>query len=290
MTFASGARIVYKPSDQKLGAAYFDFLAWLDEQGCPVRLRSPAILDRGDYGWVEFIENLPCAAADDAHVYYRRLGALLCLIYVLNGIDMHFENVVACGDEPVPIDLETIYHPVLPIEEPDDADPASSRLRHSVLRAHILPNPVKLYDRYYDISVIGRSSGNLRPLKMLKWARINADAMNFAIGEVPPPLAGNTPRLADHDLNAAPFVSDMSSGFQDMYRFLLTRRDYLLAADSPLNRMFACPARLLFRATGYYQSVLNKALNPAYLQDGADFGIQLDVMARSLLNRLSPTP
>ena len=288
VTFAPGARVVYKPNSQQLEAAYLAFLAWLEEQGCPIRLRGVEVVNRGRYGWAEFIENRPCAARDDAHVYYRRLGGLLCLIYALNGVDMHFENVVACGDEPIPIDLETIYHPVLPIEQSDDVDLASARLRHSVLRAHILPNPVKLHDGYYDISVIGRSPDNQRPVKMLKWAHINADAMNFAPGEAPSPVGGNTPRFADHSLSATPFVSDMLRGFEDMYRFLLTRREHLLGADSPLNRMFACPARLLFRATGYYQSVLNKALNPSSLQDGADFAIQLDVLARSRLK--SPFP
>src|SRR3712207_8377597 len=42
--------------------------------------------------------------------YYERAGMLLCLFYVLEGTDCHYENIIASGEYPVLIDTETLMH------------------------------------------------------------------------------------------------------------------------------------------------------------------------------------
>jgi lantibiotic modifying enzyme len=42
--------------------------------------------------------------------YYQRAGQLLCLLYVLGANDCHNENLIACGEHPVLVDLETLMH------------------------------------------------------------------------------------------------------------------------------------------------------------------------------------
>ena len=44
-------------------------------------------------------------------LFFRRAGAWLALLHVFAATDMHQENMIACGDHPVPIDLETILQP-----------------------------------------------------------------------------------------------------------------------------------------------------------------------------------
>ena len=39
--------------------------------------------------------------------FYRRQGALLALLYALEATDFHAENLIASGEFPVLIDLET---------------------------------------------------------------------------------------------------------------------------------------------------------------------------------------
>ena len=43
--------------------------------------------------------------------FYHRQGALLALLYVLDGTDMHYENLIAVGEQPVLVDVETLFHP-----------------------------------------------------------------------------------------------------------------------------------------------------------------------------------
>ena len=68
------------------------------------------MLDRSTHGWVEFVEHLPCRDHDEARRYYERAGMLLCLFYVLEGTDCHYENIIASGEYPVLIDTETLMH------------------------------------------------------------------------------------------------------------------------------------------------------------------------------------
>ena len=63
--------------------------------------------------------------------FYRRQGVLLALLYLLGMTDIHHENLIACADQPVLVDVETLLHPDLPV--PTAApDPAARALRTSV--------------------------------------------------------------------------------------------------------------------------------------------------------------
>ena len=40
-------------------------------------------------------------------IFYIRFGEILALSYILNATDLHMENLIAYGEYPVIIDLET---------------------------------------------------------------------------------------------------------------------------------------------------------------------------------------
>ena len=123
LTFASGLRVVYKPRSLALDAAYGRLLAWVAAQAPPdgvtradvtrgfagLALR---VLDRGDHGWVEFVEQEACAGLAEVRAYFALAGGLVCLTHVLRGSDLHMENVIATRRGPVLIDLEMLLQPV----------------------------------------------------------------------------------------------------------------------------------------------------------------------------------
>ena len=49
--------------------------------------------------------------------FYRKLGGLSAITYVLGASDLHSDNIIAKGDTPHIIDYETIIQPYL---HPDD--------------------------------------------------------------------------------------------------------------------------------------------------------------------------
>src|SRR4030095_10435406 len=107
-------------------------------------LRSLKVLNRTTHGWMEFVEHAPLPDADGARRYYRRVGMMLSLIHALDGVDFHLANVIASGEEPVIVDLETLLHAVprpWDSEMADSADlQALGSIEGSVLRSGLLPS------------------------------------------------------------------------------------------------------------------------------------------------------
>ena len=108
LRFEDGARVVYKPKDLRLDAGWRALVERLNRTGAPVELRAVRALTRDGYGWTEFIEHADYADPDGAKRFFRRSGAWLALFHCFAGCDMHQENMLATGEHPVPIDLETI--------------------------------------------------------------------------------------------------------------------------------------------------------------------------------------
>ena len=80
------------------------FLVYLNGRtggGSAVYLLVPIVVDRCDYGWMTYHGQQPCECVEDVENYYRRAGAILCLVYAVNGTDFHCENLIAHGSHPV---------------------------------------------------------------------------------------------------------------------------------------------------------------------------------------------
>ena len=55
-TLSSGARVVYKPRSLAVDVHFQELLAWLNECGAEPRFRILKYVNRGDHGWVEFVQ------------------------------------------------------------------------------------------------------------------------------------------------------------------------------------------------------------------------------------------
>ncbi|VBA50003.1 hypothetical protein LAUMK191_01750 [Mycobacterium attenuatum] len=281
--FATGEMLIYKPKDLALEAAYFRFTTWLNTLGADPTFPVLKILERDGYGWVEFVDNRPCDSDEQVGRFYRRSGALLCLLYAFNGTDFHFENLIACAEYPVPVDLETIYSHPMATDDSELTDEVARRLGRSVLATHFLPNPVKGQHRHYDISAIARSADEEGEYEVLTWQHINTDGLAYRYGKVKPKQGDNLPRFEEQYLSPDSNVEDIVDGFQAVYELLTSHREELLATDSPFREVFSYPARFILRSTMHYVSVLNSACHPDCLREGIDFDIQLEVLSRPFL-------
>ncbi|MBI5320401.1 type 2 lanthipeptide synthetase LanM family protein [Bradyrhizobium sp.] len=281
--FSSGLRIIYKPRSLGVERAYFDFAAAINRLDVLLPFRILTILDRGDYGWVEFVEHRSCASEEEVRRYYRRSGNLLCLVYALNGSDFHFENLIAAGEHPVPIDLETICHHRMEIGGGDDVDEMTERLRLSVLATDLLPDPVKLDHQYFDISAFAHSDAEEGEADVVIWKRVNTDGMDYVCERQPPRPARNLPKLNGKTAVLDSYTTIILEGFEEAYRFLQQKADLLLDETGPLRAMFSHHSRFIYRPTALYSLILQRALHPSYVRDGVDFALQFEVLARKLI-------
>lgn len=283
--FASGVRVVYKPRSLAPEASWFGLLAWLNEHGSPLRMRSLATLERDGYGWIEFADHEPCLDAAQARRYFARTGMTLCLVYALGGNDIHFENIIASGEQPIIVDLETIMHP---LRLDGDGGPGSlngvvSRARYeSVVRTGMLPQWIaKSGGRAVDTSALGavREVQTTRPQPT--WVDINTDTMRQERTLIAAPSSGNAAMLAGKPLSPNDYVDAIESGFRAMYELLVQHREALLADDGPLAVMRDLKVRFIHRGTGVYYAVLERANRPECLRDGLRRSIEIDAIARA---------
>lgn len=280
--FSSGLKLICKPRSLGVERAYFDFVRWINGFDALLPFRILKILDRGEYGWVEFVEHESCGSDEEIRRYYRRTGNLLCLVYALNGSDFHYENLIADGEHPVPIDLETIYHHRTKIDG-DDTDEMAGRLRLSVLATDLLPDPVKVDYQYFDISALARSDHEEGEANLVVWKHINTDGMDYSYRRQRPQPARNLPKLNGKVAVLNDYTGLILAGFEEAYRFLQGKVALLLDENGPLRSMFLHDSRFIYRPTALYALILRRALHPAYVRDGADFGMQFEILARKLL-------
>src|SRR5439155_8688610 len=111
-----GWRVIYKPHSLAIDNALRNFVTELaDDHGSTVNIRIPKAIDRGDYGWVEFVGHRFAAGSEELLTFYRGIGHLLALMRLLGGSDLHAENVIAQGGSPAVVDCETLFTPKIPL-------------------------------------------------------------------------------------------------------------------------------------------------------------------------------
>src|SRR5262249_33371171 len=170
--FSSGFRVVYKPKPLAAEVRFQELLTWLNERGEHPPFRTLRVLDGGAYGWVEFVPARGCTSPAEVRRFYQRQGGYLALLYALEATDFHHENLIAAGEHPVLIDLESLFHPRA--GETDASQPglpASRTMAHSVLRVGLLPQRLwaSAESEGVDLSGLGAAAGQLTPRGVPSW-------------------------------------------------------------------------------------------------------------------------
>lgn len=289
--FDSGLVLVYKPRSLAIDEHFAQLLDWLNEAGLCLSLRAPACLDRGSYGWAEFIAPQVCDDEAGIRRFYRRQGSLLALLELLRANDMHAENLIAAGEHPVVVDLETLLQPRLPFEEAG-ATAAERRAvaaaRASVLYVGLLPIMAwQTRDgRAIDLSGLGRRPGQQTPMGVPVLADIGTDAMHVQLQRIPMELPDHRPVPADTELNLLDYADDLTTGYAEMYTLCRNRREDLLADSGPLARFRGDQVRVVVRSTVVYTTLLATGFHPDVLRDGLERDRHFDFLWR----RVAETP
>lgn len=270
LTFKSGKKILYKPRDLQIDESFKSLLGWCNGKGLDPPLRSIAVLAKDHYGWVEFIQNFPCKNEQELALFYKRLGVWLCLLHSLVTVDMHFENIIAAGSDPVIIDLETLFHGegIVAMSFLWASDLDAQKIRHSVMGVGLLPAPVVSEgNQTFDVSAIGASVGQQAPYKVTLLQNMGKD--NVHIAHVPGWIPSVHSRPTEEVENKIPY-NEILEGYEACYRFLLRNREELLAAGGPIDAFALNSRRLIIRNTRLYGGLSIDAGHPDLLRDDLD--------------------
>jgi type 2 lantibiotic biosynthesis protein LanM len=271
--FDSGFRLVYKPHSLAVNQHFGELQHWLNERGSHPALHSPKVLDRGQYGWTEFISAKPCESPEEVERFYQRLGASLALLYVLDATDFHHENLIAAGEHPVLIDLETLFHPRIGQLQSGSALRFSRRsVEESVLRIGLLPQQIWINreGEGIDVSGIGGAGGQMTPFQVVTAEKTGTDEMHITRKRMKTGTSENRASLGDVAVNPEDYAQCIVQGFTDMYLLIARLRQELLAETGPISRFADDEVRVIARPTKTYAQLLYESFHPNLLRCALD--------------------
>ena len=197
LRFASGLRLIYKPKPLGVERAFQDLLDWIARKGFAPGFRTLRLIDRGDYGWVEFIEAGPCEDEGAVRRFYQRQGGYLALLWLLDATDFHWENLIASGEDPVLVDLEALFEPrTHELGATVDEARIGRVLEKTVLTTGLLPsrNWAEEGGEGVDLSGLAGTGGQTVP-PILRTEHAGTDEMRFSLQPVELPAGDNLPTL-----------------------------------------------------------------------------------------------
>jgi type 2 lantibiotic biosynthesis protein LanM len=282
------AKVVYKPKDMQLDRAYQDFLRTINHSSVMPPLRTLVVLPCKGYGFMEWVEHRPCGNDEELERFYTNAGRHIAVLHLLGCSDCHYENLIACDDQLMLIDSETLFNSSLVDVSSGTDDPhhmlsdAQISMEDSVLRIGLLPNwTIEGTGRKFafDISALGITPTPER--EMPGWLAVNSDGMIPSSikqsCELPTSLPiemGSPPRLMD-------FVEQLCAGFTQQLLEAMSRSTTLIGA---LVRFKGLPRRQLARSTRLYFAIQQRMLRPASLRSAVAHGLVLEQLSRCFVS------
>lgn len=270
--------VIYKPRPVVLDRKFQEFLRFINVSLEDNFLRLTKIIDKRDYGWIEFVEHVPIKNGLEKNFYYR-LGFLLGVIYSLNGHDIHFENVIAYKDQPILIDLECLFS--IPVND----EQLNDQYWPKVYETAIIPSIKENNDMHYDFSALLFNDNQVSPNKIfeLNWideynVRVDRKALKIKPSK-------NNPYYEDTSkINLSPlfYKLDIIKGFESYYQILLQNKEEFI--DCIKKLFYGCIKRVIFRATFIYDKLMTESYHPKLLSSKQQY---LDFLAQ--INRLVNT-
>lgn len=269
LTWSSGLRLVYKPRSLAIDAHFQELLEWLNTYDCQPTFRTLKILQKGTHGWCEFATTSQCASKEEIQRFYQRQGGYLALLYALEAIDFHAQNLLASGEHPMLIDIETLFHPRHPSENTNTY--TSEMFKYSVQRVGLLPERIwsDKAGEGIDLSGLVGQQAQLTPFAVPTVKGQGTDEMYIARERIEANFGSNhRPLLQGQEINTLEFENNIITGFTTVYRLLLKHRDELLRDILP--RFAHDEIRVLVRQTQIYTMMQADSFHPNVLRDALD--------------------
>jgi type 2 lantibiotic biosynthesis protein LanM len=269
--FSSGLQLVYKPRPLSLDQHFQEILTWINARGKVLPLRTLILLNKGAYGWTEFVQEYSCISEEEIARFYERQGSYLALLYALNASDFHYENIIAAGEHPVPVDLEALFHPRMNIHNKVVIDrQATQSINYSVQRIGLLPQRFHIEGggEGIDISGLGGKKGQLTPWTLPVWKEGRTDQMHIAQEQREIMEKKNRPKLHGEDIDVLRYEPYILKGFTEMYQLLIENREDVLTQLLP--GFENDEVRVILRHTRTYATLLRESFHPERLGDALE--------------------
>lgn len=280
--FTSG-KIVYKPRNIDIDEHFQTLLSQINNFELKFMLKPIVVLNKKKYGWVEFIENSECVSNDQVKSYYTRLGYLMFILYILNGTDIHYENIIASGEYPVIIDLETLFNPFVISNSSKNTFSLNKKINDyiatSVLSTALLPWKSNIRGKFVDISGLTDVTQYNPEIATTSWDSEAKDNMSIVRKMIKFSPSNNTPKMLNENIDPFQYHDDIIEGFQEIGHFFFFHKQKLIDKRNGLLQLFKNDTvRVLFRNTAEYDQLVSTSFHPNFLRNSLEREILFDYL------------
>lgn len=254
----NGYKIIYKPRSLEKKKQYTYLLNWFYRKQ-QLQCNARNWIDRGMYGWDQYISPKPCLDESEVRRYYQRMGIILFLCYLTNTTDIHGENLIADGEFPELLDLETMPGNI------GRTDDQCGRM-NTVMQTGILPTFYWNKQNLGEICALHSSEVYETPLLPTIINGYTSDIQiryekkkNF--------LKGSLVRLNGKSVCVQKYIESLCFGFVQAYR---TALNYQKELSELLIHLCSGKSRYLLRHTQQYSMYFNVSLFPEFLKNTTD--------------------
>lgn len=261
ITINKDYRIVYKPRCLSPEIAFQNLLNWVNSTDAEFDFKVLKVITKESYGYMEFVEHDTCDNSGDIEVFYFRYGGLIALTHLVRGTDIHFENLIACGDQPVIVDLETIIQPTeFSGNNGDHTDHIMGLkyLNESIYYTALVDH-ISLFSPPSSGSPLIKAATEERKYKISFCHELRnfKDEKEFKESIEHLPCSNNV------NVGYLSFKKQIIEGFRKCYKLLLNRK-YELTSGGVLESIFGLVnLRVVLRYTSAYTELLD-SLNTSY--------------------------
>ncbi|MEY2482985.1 MAG: hypothetical protein QOK24_1513 [Verrucomicrobiota bacterium] len=231
LQFEAGA-IIYKPRPGLGEWEWFSLLETMNARSFRPKLWPARVLRRKDYCWMEYVEALPCRSEAAVRRFYQRIGGLIAGAYLLRAVDCHRDNAIACGEHPVLVDADALWHV--------SALTAAQAPLDLLYRTGFFPNSRRssLQSRS---SILGRTT-----------------------------KGSHLPRISGTPVSPGRYAREIVSGFARAWRSILGTKERRSAFLRQLQRIRSRERRWIYWATEKYGAIRQASIQPAVLRSGRE--------------------
>lgn len=260
-------KVVYKPKNLEVSIPFQKFIEWYSKCSDLLELKIPRGIFKNDYTYNEFIDFVACETENDVEDFYIRYGQLVAISYLLNMNDLHMENIIAHGSQPVIVDLETLFQVSPSLENESVSADILKRLEiDSVRNSCLLPSNLNVgINAKVELSAFKGGGGEVQN-QFVTPVNINTDDFHFEKGNgyfkggnnIPQKLTSDGIMNVDYDR----YRIKILEGFNSFMKFILNNKKEFIQFIS-LN-FKGYQLRVLLKGTERYASLLRYSNHPSY--------------------------
>lgn len=259
----NGKKIIYRPNGIEKNKIFFQMYDWLME-GSGLSSSHRKFLTFSTHSWEEYVSTLSCMSDKEVRKYYFRSGVLLFLCYLTYTTDVHGENLIARGEYPELIDLETMPGNRSVYGILSEKDPLNSFVVTSVLKTGFLPEPFWGANEKNESPSALHFKGVMKTtiqVPVIYHPFSSKIVIGHDFGKVS--VDNSTVRLKGKAVNPQEYVDDICAGFCHAYKRTIIQKDEM---SELIEKLCLQKSRYLIRHTQQYDMYLNISYFPEFMK------------------------